>query len=194
MEHEWQLPPTVDRMEVNAALTVLTERFDADAARLVIRAFCDMPVSASSFDEFRDSKRTNRTITGETPEFGSVGIRETVDESRWEGGAEHVARVGQFKVYRMSNAAHETVAFRRYWKGSLATAFDIIQEQQLAFRASDKLPLALARIVWSPQSPSLLVRLRVAIQYRNFPALWRSMKYWTPRAVSMYTHPSYRLS
>ncbi|MCC6405182.1 MAG: hypothetical protein IT405_02230 [Candidatus Yanofskybacteria bacterium] len=99
MEHEWQLPPTVDRMEVNAALTVLTERFDADAARLVIRAFCDMPVSASSFDEFRDSKRTNRTITGETPEFGSVGIRETVDESRWEGGAEHVARVGQFKVY-----------------------------------------------------------------------------------------------
>ena len=101
---DWRLPDGVDRMEVNAALTTLTERWDAHAANLVVYSFRTLPSCSprKSYTRYSFTRRGSN-VSGLTPQHGNVDIgseRETMYREHGYAAPDKCARVGQFKVER----------------------------------------------------------------------------------------------
>ncbi|MCC6934330.1 MAG: hypothetical protein IT406_01360 [Candidatus Yanofskybacteria bacterium] len=174
MEREWQLPPTVDRMEVNAALTVLTERFDADAARLVITAFQSLPADTQWRPWTTHHSEPRTTIGGETREHGTVEISETSPQTRTVGGQRMNARLGSFRVFRIQRpGCYPSIWFRPFWEsGPSFSTHALPDEFQLIYDTKRRVPIELDRYEWQLGATSLWDRIQYAFQFRMLKAFW----------------------
>lgn len=86
--------------ELNGFLTILTERWDESAAQAVVNTFHTQPVVSNHVRITRETKN-NASTTGHTNEAGNITVfneetKETVS------GEENVARIGYYKVRRLS--------------------------------------------------------------------------------------------
>lgn len=156
MEESWQLPSSLDRIRVNVALTILTERYDPDAAREVITAFRDLPAeekypigySVISTEE-GDGEHTARAING----------------------PRHLARIGSFRVFRIDRGCDHLprIVIRPFWTNDLGTAVDERPDEfHLTYRSVGQIPIALDRYRWRMKEPSLFDRLDCLLRFHNF--------------------------
>lgn len=177
----WQLPDCVDRMKVNAALTTLTERWDLEAAFLVIRAFTDLPGLTSKQTETLTFVGPSRdTVRGLTPEHGMVSIEEPekVRATQTSGPPEDaVAGVGSFKILKLraSRQGIATIAFGPFQIDPLAMMHlkQIQPQWEVFYHERSGLPLALCRVDYEERTLPWHVQIRL---------FWRRLRTGIPIA------------
>jgi hypothetical protein len=187
----WSLP--LDRMRVNAALTVLTEQFDPIAARDVIVAFHGLPADSQFRSEWWASTKGGARHTGATPEHGNVTINDDKPAVVKSGGPTHPERVGQFKVFRVRIGERADITFRPFWASDETTAVDPTCEWHLHYRFSDFEPIALLRYDW---------QLIEAPWWNHLEALWRMLRlgrvvrtrFWSPVGTTLFLAEGYEVS
>lgn len=142
----WKLP--LDRLRVNAALTTLTEQFDAEAARDVIVAFQGLPADTKNRSEFWFSHNQSTQQRGYTSECGSVTVEDAETSVQHQGGPRDPTRVGAFKVHRIHGRCIDVIAFCSYWAADATTSTEPAQEWHLQYRQDNWEPVALFRYDW----------------------------------------------
>lgn len=187
----WTLP--LDRMRVNAALTVLTERFDPIAARDVIVAFHGLPADTQFRSEWWTKTKGGTNQAGHTSEQGTVTVHDERPAVVRSGGPLHPERVGQFKVFRVRTAERADITFRPFWASDETTTATPTQEWHLHYRFSDLEPIALLRYDWQRVD---------APWWNHLEALWRSIRlgrfiptqFWAPVGTVLFIAEGYDVS
>jgi hypothetical protein len=110
-----------DLLKLNAALTILMDEWDEDAARIVIGAFHSMPAS-NRMTRIKHTFKNNSSITGYTQEAGNVTFPDKEIKTTVTGEREQdTARVGHYKVKRYCFNARPDIRWQHFWKSDPAT-------------------------------------------------------------------------
>jgi hypothetical protein len=180
----WQV--TADRMQVNAALTALTEGYDPESAAYVIRAFDGMPADTKYRNEWWVYRRGGTSRTGHTPEHGNVSLHDEEGTVVRSGGPQHPARVGQFKVFRVVRDDLADITFRPFWASDETTTANPTHEWHLHYRHSDLKPAAFVRLDWKLMAnPPLWNRLETFWRFFRH-GVSAQTRFWTPVPTVFY--------
>ena len=171
MDEIWH--PTCDRMELNAALTKLTQDWDTQAALLVIAEFDSLPnLSAKQTSDLVRVGIAGGTTSGQTPEHGTVSIsgKSTDDTKQLYGPTDEVrARIGGFKVIKMVTKDKKLVGITfgpfRQESNALFGLKEPEPSFQLIYHADTKYPYGLDRLEYIQQPPSLKMKLQAFIMF-----------------------------
>ncbi len=169
---EWKLPDGVDRMVVNAALTTLTERWDADAARLVVYAFSSLPeIRPDQTTIVTRFMQTRTKVRGLTPEHGMVNIydREQDHIEQVQGPPRNSeAAIGSFKIVniRTPGSGIAMVAFRPFQEDPLSLIGEHVPQSMFAvtFIIERRAPTGLFRFDYVPFTPPFWRRFRGTVR------------------------------
>jgi hypothetical protein len=177
-------------MEVNAALTTLTDHWDLNAAILVVDAFASLPAIRSGQTATLTSTRSRSCeIRGETPEHGHVAIRDrdrTETVQRFGPPDDSVARIGSFTITRV-RAFHDPVAsivFRPFQ----ATVYGSspAPSHSIEYLVDARLPCALYRHEFSRGTPPLGLRLHHFVYSLLHPNGHPELISWVPGKTMMH--------
>ena len=126
----------MDRIELNGHIERLIESngHDAEARAAIVEFALGMKASASF--QFRGLyQKPGGTVSGQTPQHGSVEIKDDHPETKEFTTGSVQERVGYYKIWRQKNWIH----ISHFWKADVETQSEVEDAQQwvLALDAND---------------------------------------------------------
>ena len=154
MEEPWQVPSSLDRVHVNAALGILIERYDNDAAREVIAALRTFPAE--------ETYPLGYGTTSAEPDSDDLIVKAV-------GGPRYLARIGLYKVFRIERrGCLPCIVIRPFWTNDLGVSPDERPDEfHLVYNSVASTPIALYRYAWRMTKPSLLDRFTCLVRLRT---------------------------
>lgn len=112
----------LERIQVNAAIEKLIERYDEESAKIIINFGHALPEEATFSGSVTVPKINTKSVTGYTAERGNVSVdvdkKEKYKQLTW---GENKERVGHYKIYKVFDGR---IAFHHFWASDETTQVD----------------------------------------------------------------------